>query len=57
MLRALMKAEALVDVLEQAEIFKNANHVDIACILAGIALEIAVKDICVRESLTSSIPS
>jgi hypothetical protein len=49
--RALVKAEALVDVLDQAEIFKNANYVDTACILAGIALEIAVKDICIREGI------
>ena len=50
--RALVKAETLVEVLDQAEIFKNANYVDTACILAGIALEIAVKEICIREGIT-----
>jgi hypothetical protein len=49
--RALAKADALVDVLEQAEVLKNANYVDIACIMAGIALEIAVKEICAREGV------
>jgi hypothetical protein len=52
--RALVKAETLVDFLDQAELFKNANYVDTACILAGIALEVAVKEICVREGGTPS---
>ncbi len=47
--RTLAKAETLVDVLDQAEIFKNANYVDTACIMAGIALEIAIKEVCIRE--------
>ena len=49
--RALAKAETLVDVLEQADIFKNANYVDTACIMAGIALEIAVREVCTRENI------
>jgi len=51
-LRALVKAETLVDVLDQAQVFKNANYVDTACILAGVALEIAIKEICTREGGT-----
>jgi hypothetical protein len=50
--RALVKAETLVDVLDQAEVFKNANYVDTACILVGVALEIAIKEICTREGGT-----
>ena len=50
--RALVKAETLVDVLDQAEVFKNANYVDTACILAGVALEIAIREIYTREGGT-----
>jgi len=50
--RALAKAETLVDILEQAGDFKDANYVDISCIMAGIALEIAVKEIGVREGIS-----
>ena len=49
--QALAKAEVLVDVLEQAEAFKNANYVDTACIMAGIALEITVRELCTREGV------
>jgi hypothetical protein len=49
--RALVKADTLDDVLEQAENLKNANYIDGACILAGVALEIAVKEICEREGV------
>jgi len=48
---ALAKAETLVDVLDQAVIFKDAQYFDTACILAGIGLEIAVKEICVRKGI------
>lgn len=49
--RALVKADTLDDVLEQALALNNANYVDGACILAGVALEIAVKEICTREGV------
>ena len=49
--RSLAKAEATVDILDQAEVLKNANYVDIACILAGIALEIAVKELSNQENI------
>lgn len=52
-MRALIKAETMMDVLAQAEIFKNADQPDIACILAGIALELAVKERCEREKITT----
>ncbi len=50
--RTLVKAETLVDVLEQAETLKNAGYFDPACIMAGVALEIAIKEICVQEGCT-----
>jgi hypothetical protein len=42
----------MADLLAEAEILKNANQVDFACIATGIALELAVREICKRESCT-----
>ena len=49
--RTLAKAEVMVDVLGEAEIMRNAGYFDVACIMAGVALELAVKEICIRETL------
>jgi hypothetical protein len=49
--RTLAKAEVMVDVLGQADIMKNAGYFDVACIMAGVALELAVKEICTRENI------
>ncbi len=46
----LAKADTMIDLLAEAEILKNANQVDFSCIAAGIALELAVKEICKREN-------
>lgn len=45
----LAKAETMTDLLAEAEILKNANQVDFACIAAGIALELAIKELCKNE--------
>jgi hypothetical protein len=49
--RSLVKAEDSVDVLEQANNLLNGNYKDPACILAGVALEIAMKEMCNRNSI------
>jgi len=46
----LAKADTMTDLLTEANILKNANQVDFACIAAGIALELAIKEICKREN-------
>lgn len=50
--RALIKAELLSDdVLDQAkELLKN-GYKDPACILAGIALEVTVKEMCTKQGI------
>ena len=46
--RALIKAEVLDEALEQAIEILKAGYKDPACILAGVALEISLKDLCTR---------
>jgi hypothetical protein len=48
----LAKADTMTDLLAEAEILKNANQVDFACIAAGIALELAVREVCKCENCT-----
>lgn len=47
--RSLIKAETTEDILAQAVTLKDSNQPDMACILAGIALEMAVKERCEQE--------
>jgi len=49
--RSLVKAEVLDDALEQASELLDAGHKDPACVVAGIALEVALKDMCGRNSI------
>lgn len=50
-LRSLVAAEILDDVMEQAsELFKS-GYKDPACVLVGVALENALKDLCTREGI------
>lgn len=49
--RALVKAEVLADGLEQATELLNAGYKDPACVLAGVALEISLKELCDRASI------
>lgn len=50
-IRSLIEAEVLTDGLEQAEEFLKVNYKDAACIIAGVVLEIAVKDVCARNGI------
>ncbi len=50
-LTGLVKAEVLSDSLEQATELLNAGYKDPACVLAGVSLEIALKDLCTREAV------
>jgi len=47
--RALIKAEVLGDALVQAEALLSSNFKDPACVLVGVALEVAVKEL-VRQA-------
>lgn len=51
-LRGLVKAEALDDVFEQAKEILSAGYKDPACVLAGVMLEITLKELCVRYSIS-----
>ncbi len=49
--RGLVKAEVLDDALVQAAVLLEAGYKDPACVLVGVSLEIAIKDLVQRESL------
>jgi hypothetical protein len=48
---ALVKAEVLDDVLEQAKALLNARYKDAACIIIGIALETTLKELATRAEI------
>ena len=50
-LRSLLAAEILDDVMEQASELLSSGYKDPACVLAGVALETALKDLCAREDI------
>lgn len=50
-LRVLVKAEVLSDALEQAEELLRAGYKDPACVLSGVSLEIAIKDLASRNGI------
>jgi hypothetical protein len=51
--RGLVKAEVLDDSLEQADELLKAGYKDPACILlAGVALEVALKELCSRHTIS-----
>lgn len=50
-LRGLVKAEVLSDALEQAEELLMSGYKDPACVLTGVSLEIAVKELASRHSV------
>lgn len=51
-LRGLVKAEVLTDAIEQATALLDAGYKDPACVVTGIALELALKELATRNSLT-----
>ena len=50
--RSLVKAEVLDDALEQAEELLDAGYKDPSCVLIGVSLEIALKDLCSRNNVS-----
>lgn len=50
-LRGLVKAEVLTDATEQADALLAAGYKDPACVVAGIALEVAIKEISSRNGV------
>lgn len=50
-LRGLVKAEVLSDALDQADELLRSGYKDPACVLIGVSLEIAVKDLSLRHSV------
>lgn len=50
-LRGLVKAEVLSDALEQADELLTSGYKDPACVLIGVSLEIAVKELASRNSV------
>ncbi|MBI5932402.1 MAG: HEPN domain-containing protein [Chloroflexi bacterium] len=50
--RTLVKAELGDDVLGQALSLLESGQKDIACFLVGVALELAIKDLCDRKGIT-----
>lgn len=50
-LKSLVKAEVLTDATEQADTLLNAGYKDPACVVAGISLEIAIKEIASRNGI------
>jgi hypothetical protein len=51
-LQSLVKAEVFDDVLEQANALLSAGYKDPACVVAGVALETTLKDLCSRNGIT-----
>lgn len=49
--RGLVKAEVFDDVLEQAAELLRAGYKDPACVMVGVTLEIAVKELCDRQAI------
>lgn len=49
--RSLVKAEVLDDAFEQAKELLASGYKDPACILAGVSLEVALKDLCSRQGI------
>lgn len=50
-LRSLVKAEVLTDATEQADEMLKAGYKDLACVVTGIALEVAIKEIAERSGV------
>lgn len=48
---SLVSAEVLDDVLEQASELVGKHYKDPACVVAGVALETTLKDLCARHSI------
>jgi HEPN domain-containing protein len=49
--RGLVQAEVFNDVLEQADELLKAGYKDPACVVAGVALETTLKELCTRNNI------
>jgi hypothetical protein len=52
--RALIKAEVLSDALDQAKQVLSAGYKDPACVLAGVSLEVTLKELAERNGISLS---
>ncbi len=52
--RTVVKAELGDEILDQAKSLLQGNFKDIACVLAGITLELAIKDLCSRNGISAN---
>lgn len=50
-LKSLISAEIVDDVMDQARELLNCKYKDLACVVAGVALETTLKDICTRNGI------
>jgi len=50
-LKSLVKAEVLDDATEQAQALLDSGYKDPACVVAGISLEVAIKEIATRQGI------
>lgn len=50
-IRGLIKAEDSMDVIEQANELLRSGYKDPSCALAGVGLEIALKELCTRNNI------
>jgi len=48
---SLIKAEVFEDTLEQAEALASATYKDAACVVNGVALELALKELCTKNEI------
>jgi len=48
----LVQAEVLDDALEQAAELLKAGYKEPACVVAGVSLETAVKELCTRQAIS-----
>lgn len=53
-LRGLIQAEVFDDVLEQSTYLLKAGYKDAACVVAGVALETTLKELCSRNNISHS---
>ena len=53
-LQSLVKAEVFDDMLEQATALLSAGYKDPACVVAGVALETTLKDLCSRNGIPNA---
>lgn len=52
--RGLIQAEVFDSVLEQAVELLEAGYKDAACVVAGVALETTLKELCIRNQIVTS---